>query len=105
MEPLTQKFIRKLQEILITSTVDTYRQHVCPGEYRTVTPRPRDRELLPVIQINSSLTALIRDYEHQTEIERNCDPIVHVRHCTKERDCRSEVEYHVLSCFLQCSPI
>ena len=46
MEPLTQKFIRKLHEILMTGTVDAYRQQVRPGEYRTVTSRPRDRELL-----------------------------------------------------------
>ncbi len=79
MEPLTQKFIRKLHEILMTGTVDAYRQQVRPGEYRTVTSRPRDRELLPVNQINSSLTALIRDYEHQTEIERNQILDFHVR--------------------------
>ncbi len=79
MEPLTQKFIRKLHEILMTGTVDTYRQQVRPGEYRTVTSRSRDRELLPVSWINSSLTALIRDYEHQTEIERNQILDVHVR--------------------------
>ena len=79
MEPLTQKFIRKLHEILMTGTVDAYRQQVRPGDYRTVTSRPRDRELLPVSRINSSLTALIRDYEHQTEIERNQILDFHVR--------------------------
>ena len=79
MEPLTQKFIRKLHEILMAGTVDAYRQQVRPGEYRTVTSRPRDRELLPVSRINSSLTELIRDYEHQTEIERNQILDFHVR--------------------------
>ena len=79
MEPLSQKFIRKLHEILMTGTVDAYRQQVRPGEYRTVTSRPRDRELLPVSRINSSLTALLRDYEHQTEIERNQILDFHVR--------------------------
>ena len=79
MEPLTQKFIRKLHEILMTGTVDAYRQQVRPGEYRTVTSRPRDRELLPVSRINSSLTELIRNYEHQTEIERNQILEFHVR--------------------------
>ena len=79
MEPLTQKFIRKLQEILMTGTVDAYRQQVRPGEYRTVASRPRDRELLPVSRINSSLTELIRNYEHQTEIERNQILDFHVR--------------------------
>ena len=79
MEPLTQKFIRKIHEILMTGTVDAYRQQVRPGEYRTVTSRPRDRELLPVSRINSSLTELIRNYEHQTEIERNQILDFHVR--------------------------
>ena len=79
MEPLTQKFIRKLHEILMTGTVDAYRQQVRPGEYRTVTSRPRDRELMPVSRINSSLTELIRDYEHQTEIARNQILDFHVR--------------------------
>ena len=79
MEPLTQKFIRKLHEILMTGTVDAYRQQVRPGEYRTVTSRPRDRKLLPVSRINFSLTELIRDYEHQTEIERNQILDFHVR--------------------------
>ena len=79
MEPLTQKFIRKLHEILMTGTVDAYRLQVRPGEYRTVTSRPRDRELLSVSRINSSLTALIRDYEYQTEIERNQILDFHVR--------------------------
>ena len=79
MEPLTQKLIRKLHEILMTGTVDAYRQQVRPGEYRTVTSRPRDRELLPVSRINSSLTELIREYEHQTEIERNQILDFHVR--------------------------
>ena len=79
MEPLTQKFIRKLHEVLMTGTVDAYRQQVRPGEYRTVTSRPRDRELLPVSRINSSLTELIRNYEHQTEIERNQILDFHVR--------------------------
>ena len=55
------------------------RQQVCLGEYQTVTSRPRDRELLPVSRINSSLTTLIRDYEHQTEIERNQILDFHVR--------------------------
>ena len=79
MEPLSQKLIRKLHQILMTGTVDAYRDQVRPGEYRTVTSRPRDRELLPVSRINSSLTALIRDYEHQTEIERNQILDFHVR--------------------------
>ena len=79
MELLSQKFIRKLHYILMTGTVDAYRQQVRPGEYRTVTSRPRDRELLPVNQINSSLTELIATYEKQSEIERNHILDFHVR--------------------------
>ena len=79
MEPLTQKFIRKLHEILMTGTVDAYRQQVRPGEYRTVTSRTRDRALLPAKQINSSLTNLLRDYENQEEIQRKQILDFHVR--------------------------
>lgn len=79
MEPLTQKFIRKLHEILMTGTVDAYRDQVRPGEYRTITSRPRDRQLLPAGQILSSLGELITSYEHQTEIERNHILDFHVR--------------------------
>ena len=79
MEPLTQKFIRKLHEILMTGTVDAYREQVRPGEYRTVTSRPRDRQLLPADKINSNLGELITSYEHQTEIERNHILDFHVR--------------------------
>lgn len=79
MEPLTQKLIRKLHEILMTGTVDAYRDQVRPGEYRTITFRPRDRQLLPAGQIHSSLGELITSYEHQTEIERNHILDFHVR--------------------------
>ena len=79
MEPLTQKFVRKLHEILMTGTVDAYRDQVRPGEYRTITSRPRDRQLLPAAQIHSSLGELIAAYEKQTEIERNHILDFHVR--------------------------
>lgn len=79
MEPLTQKFIRKLHQILMTGTVDEYREQVRPGEYRTITSRPQDRKLLPAGQINSSLGELITCYERQTEIERNHILDFHVR--------------------------
>ena len=79
MEPLSQKLIRKLHQILMTGTVDEYREQVRPGEYRTITSRPRDRRLLPAGQINSSLGELITSYERQTEIERNHILDFHVR--------------------------
>ena len=79
MNPLSQKLIRKLHQILMTGTVDAYRDQVRPGEYRTVTSRPRDRQLLPADQIHSSLGELITSYEHQTEIDRNHILDFHVR--------------------------
>ena len=79
MEPLTQKFIRKLHHILMTGTVDEYREQVRPGEYRTVTSRPRDRQLLHSDKIHSSLAELITSYEKQSEIERNDILDFHVR--------------------------
>jgi Fic family protein len=79
MEPLTQKFIRKLHQILMTGTVDEYKEQVRPGEYRTVTSRPRDRQLLHPDKIHSSLAELIAGYEKQTEIERNHILDFHVR--------------------------
>ena len=79
MEPLTQKFIRKLHHLLMTGTVDEYKEHVRPGEYRTVTSRPRDRQLLHPDKIHSGLAELIAGYERQTEIERNHILDFHVR--------------------------
>ena len=79
MEPLSQKFIRKLHHILMTGTVDEYREQVRPGEYRTVTSRPRDRQLLHPDKIHSSLAELIAAYEKQTETERNHILDFHVR--------------------------
>lgn len=79
MEPLTQKFIRELHEILMTGTVDERREQVRPGAYRMVTSRPRDRQLPPASQIHSNMADLIRDYGCQTEIERNQILDFHVR--------------------------
>ena len=79
MEPLTQKFIRKLHHLLMTGTVDEYKEQVRPGEYRTVTSRPRDRQLLHPDKIHSSLAELIATYEKQPEIERNHILDFHVR--------------------------
>ena len=79
MEPLTQKFIRKLHHLLMTGTVDEYKEQVRPGEYRTVTSRPRDRQLLHPDKIHSGLAELIAAYEKQPEIERNHILDFHVR--------------------------
>ena len=79
MESLSQKFIRKLHHILMNGTVDAYREQVRPGEYRTVTSRPRDRQLLHPDKIHSCLAELIAGYEKQSDIERNHILDFHVR--------------------------
>ena len=79
MEPLTQKFIRKLHHLLMTGTVDEYKEQVRPGEYRTITSRPRDRQLLHPDKIHSGMAELIAAYEKQPEIERNHILDFHVR--------------------------
>ncbi len=79
MEPLTQKFIRKLHKILMTGTIDAYCDQVRPGGYQTIKSRPRNRHLPPAGQIHSRLGELIISYEHQTEIERNHILDFHVR--------------------------
>ena len=79
MEPLSQKFIRKLHHLLMTGTVDEYREQVRAGEYRTVTAKPRNRDLLPADQIHSSMAQLLKDYESQTETTRNEILDFHVR--------------------------
>ena len=79
MEPLSQKLIRKLHQILMTGTVDEYREQVRPGEYRMPTSRTRDRQLLPAGQIHTSLGELFASYERQSEIERNHILDFHVR--------------------------
>jgi len=79
MEPLTQKFIRKLHHFLMTGTVDEYKEQVRPGEYRTITSRPRDRQLLHPDKIHSGMAELIADYEKQSDIERNHILGFHVR--------------------------
>ena len=79
MEPLTQKFIRKLHHLLMTGTVDEYKEQVRPGEYRTITSRPRDRQLLHPDKIHSCMAELIAAYEKEPEIERNHILDFHVR--------------------------
>ena len=79
MEPLTQKFIRKLHQLLMAGSVDAYLQRVRPGEYRTVTSPARSRKMMPANQINASLNDLIQRYESVPETERNHILDFHVR--------------------------
>ena len=79
MEPLTQKFIRKLHQLLMAGSVDAYLQRVRPGEYRTVTSPARSWKMMPANQINASLNDLIQRYESVPETERNHILDFHVR--------------------------
>ena len=79
MEPLSQKFVRKLHQLLMAGTVDEHLERVRPGEYRTASAQARDWEVTPADQINSSMSDLIQRYEAQPEIERNQILDFHVR--------------------------
>ena len=78
-EPLTQKMIQHLHFLLMFGTVDQRKGRVTPGVYRTDSDISRNRSLLPPAKINSSLGALIKEYEAQTEIGRNQIIDFHVR--------------------------
>lgn len=79
MEPLTQKFIRKLHQLLMAGSVDAYMERVRPGEYRTITSQKRAWEFVPANDINPRMNSLIQRYESQCEIERNQILDFHVR--------------------------
>ena len=78
-EPLTQKMIQHLHFLLMFGTVDQRKGRVTPGVYRTDSDISRNRSMLPPAKINSSLGALIKEYEAQTEIGRNQILDFHVR--------------------------
>ena len=78
-EPLTQKLIQHLHYLLMFGTVDQRKCRVNPGTYRTDSDISRNRRMLPPAKINSSLGALIKEYESQTEIGRNQILDFHVR--------------------------
>ena len=78
-EPLTQKMIQHLHFLLMFGTVDQRKGRVTPGVYRTDSDISRNRSLLPPTKINSSLGALIKEYESQTDIGRNQIIDFHVR--------------------------
>ena len=78
-EPLTQKMSQHLHFLLMFGTVDQRKGRVTPGVYRTDSDISRNRSLLPPAKINSSLGALIKEYESQTDIGRNQIIDFHVR--------------------------
>ncbi len=78
-EPLTQKFVQHLHYLLMFGTVDHRKNRVTPGVYRTERAAGRNRQLLDPAKINSSLGALLKEYESQTDIGRTQILDFHVR--------------------------
>ena len=63
MDPLDNKFIKKLHYILMFGSVDERIEKVNPGEFRSASVKRPGRILPPDHTINSNLRALIKDYE------------------------------------------
>ena len=78
-EPLTQKLVQHLHYLLMFGTVDHRKNCVTPGVYRTEKAAGRNRQLLDPAKINSSLGALLKEYESQTDIGRTQILDFHVR--------------------------
>lgn len=78
-EPLTQKLVQHLHYLLMFGTVDHRKNRVTPGVYRTEKAAGRNRQLLDPAKINSSLGALLKEYESQTDIGRTQILDFHVR--------------------------
>lgn len=78
-EPLTQKMVQHLHYLLMFGTVDHRKNRVTPGVYRTEKAAGRNRKLLDAAKINSSLGALLKAYESQTDIGRTQILDFHVR--------------------------
>lgn len=78
-EPLTQKLVQHLHYLLMFGTVDHRKNRVAPGVYRTEKAAGRNRQLLDPAKINSSLGALLKAYESQTDIGRTQILDFHVR--------------------------
>ena len=71
---------RKLDRMHNAASIKKYRDRLRGDvDYRTVTSRPRDRQLLHPDKIHSGLADLIATHEKQTEIERNHILDFHVR--------------------------
>lgn len=78
-EPLTQKLVQHMHYLLMFGTVDHRKNRVTPGVYRTEKSAGRNRRLLDPAKINSSLGALLKEYESQTDIGRTQILDFHVR--------------------------
>ena len=64
MEPISQKFIKKLHEMLMSGTVDSRNDLVVPGTYRPAEYQRPDRNLSPASTIPQSMTEICKCLEY-----------------------------------------
>lgn len=69
MEPLSQKFIKKLHHMLMSGSVDERLKKVVPGEFRPAEHKVSGRELPPSCTVPGSLREIIAEYESVKEAE------------------------------------
>lgn len=69
MEPITQKFIKKLHFLLMTGSVDERLKKVVPGEFRPNEYKVTGRELPPACTIPGTLREIINEYEEIPDTE------------------------------------
>jgi len=69
MEPITQKFIKKLHCLLMAGSVDERLKKVVPGEFRPNEHKVTGRELPPACTIPGSLREIINEYEEIPDTE------------------------------------
>jgi len=68
MEPITQRFLKKLHYLLMFGSVDDRLGKVVPGEFRPAAFEKAGRNLPPADTINKALSELIQDYESIDEV-------------------------------------
>lgn len=63
MEPLTQRYIKKLHSLLVMGTVDERKERVVAGRYRPEGYTIKDRTLIPAQLVPDELDRIIQEYE------------------------------------------
>ncbi len=76
--PLTPKFVRQLHSMLTAGTVDAEMNRVEPGEYRSTKSVRKESFILLTSSIAASLKALLDDYEHMVEVDKETILDLHV---------------------------
>jgi len=78
-EPLSQKFIKNLHDLLTFGTVDMRKKRVTPGQYRTKKSYRQESFMLPADSISENLKSLISEYESRKDVDRRDILDFHVR--------------------------